>query len=190
MSALLTAYGVAVALFAWFMLVKVVPDCGTSHFRYRLWALRDELVDEIRAGEYEDEARAQRFVAMFEWAIEQAADLSVLNVILLHLSRPHRAGRDPLDLEGLAPADASRLQVYRDDFERAMAMKALGTPSGWIFMALALPAALVVVPCELLFRRRNRGRALLERVRRHAVADFDLNPALGRKRRRPLYQHI
>lgn len=191
MGALLTAWVAAVALFAWFSLVKVVPDCATSRFRYRLWQLRDELVDDVRHDEFSNGERARRFVSSFEWAIEQAADLSALNLILLHISRPHSDRADPLALDGLDPADAQRLGAYREKFEVAVATKALlGTPSGWIALVLVVPIGLVVTAAQWLFRKDRRGGGVIARVRRHLVADFEMNPALGRKRRGPLYEHI
>jgi len=187
MSVLLTAYVVAMAMFAWISLAKIVPDCATSQFRYRVWRLRDALVDDIRHDKYHDQERARKFVSLFERAIEHASELSLLNVIFLHISRPHNERTDPLDLKGLDADDVERLAGYREDFERAVAMKALfGTPSGWIFVAVLSPIALV----GWLTKKDHRDGSLLARARRHVVADFELNPAFGRKRRGPLYQHI
>ncbi len=73
MAALLTFDLVALALFAWFCLVKVVPDCNVSILRYRLWRVRDRLADQICLGVYENEAAATDVLHTIEACIANSA---------------------------------------------------------------------------------------------------------------------
>jgi hypothetical protein len=186
---------VVLALLSWLSLAKIIPDCATSHYRYRQWRLRDQLVDEIRHGEYQDAERAGRFVRMFEWSIAQSPDLSVLKLVLLNISRPRHVGRDPLDLEGLSPDDCAKLRAYRDEYETATVLKAfMGTPSGWICVVLMMPLALLVASVQWLLRGNRRIGALRGRysagVRKYVVADFELDASMRGKPREPLHQQI
>lgn len=195
MSVLLTTSIVTLALGAWFSVFKIVPDCATSHFRYRLWRLRDCLVDEIRHGEYENAEKPRRLLALIELVIAEAADLSALNLLLAHLAaRGVERRDDPLGLRGLRVEDASRLQKHRSELEHAMFAKAFaGTPSGWIAMLIAGPLAVIAVVARLAAHGNRDGGSLVARVERRVVADLELSPALDLMsscRRKPLHHYV
>src|SRR4051794_24687215 len=83
MDVLLTIAVIAVALFVWICLFKVIPSALLSMFRYRLWRQRDELAAEIRAGEFEHRKQAEGVLARIECFIKLAAELSPLHIWLM-----------------------------------------------------------------------------------------------------------
>lgn len=197
MSVLLIIDVIALALLAWFSLFKIVPDCATSRFRYRLWRLRDDLVDELRRDAFRDPERARRFVWFIEGFIEEADDLSALNWVWWSTAtRGYKCDDYPLDLESLQTEDAARLQRYRDELVWAIFLKVMaGTPSGWIGAVIGIP---ILLAGELVrrFKGRNASGSVLDHARQQVVEDFDLNAGLlalmrsgSRRSRGPLYHH-
>jgi hypothetical protein len=194
----LTAAGIA--LFAWVSVFKIVPACSASFLRYRLWRLRDKLVDEIRHGRFRDQRQPKRLVSLVETAIEDAADLTALNLFLLRVS----VGRVPpprlLDLEEVHPADQALIEAHVEELARAAISHTLrGTPSGWLVATLLLPPFLLVALVSRLFRGKDDGDegSVFHDAKLH-VKDIELvDPALalvGRttpgRRHGSLYQRV
>jgi hypothetical protein len=151
MTVLTTFALIAVAVFVWACLFKVIPNCLLSLFRYKLWRQRDQLAREIRCGEYEHRESAEMVLGEIECFIEGAAQLSPLNIGLLYLSARGIVvvPEDRLILQKLPADERARLESTLDDFHRAVAKHVLlGTPSGWLVTFLAVP----VVPVVLFFR--------------------------------------
>lgn len=151
MTVLTTFALIAVAVFAWACLFKVIPNCLLSLFRYKLWRQRDQLAREIRCGEYEHRESAEMVLEEIECFIEGAAQLSPLNIGLLYLSARGVVvvPEDRLILQKLPADERARLESTLDDFHRTVAKHVLiGTPSGWLVTFLAVPA----VPVVLFFR--------------------------------------
>jgi len=145
MNALLTVNLILLALAAWFSITKVVPSCATSRYRYRLWRLRDALSDDIRHGKFHDREAAKKVLLLVDLAIEDADDLSALNLILFSsVVRGEDLPRDPLGLDDLKPYDKDCLIERLEEVESALLSKTLfGSVSGWFIAAILTPFVLV-----------------------------------------------
>jgi hypothetical protein len=151
MTVLATLALIAVALFVWACLFKVIPNCLLSLFRYKLWRQRDELAQDIRRGEFEHRKSAEMVLEEIECFIEGAPQLSPFNIGLLYLSARGVVvvPEDRLVLRNLPTDERARLESTLDAFHRTVAKHVLfGTPSGWLVVLLAMPA----VPVVLFFR--------------------------------------
>jgi hypothetical protein len=114
--------------FAWACVVYVIPSCTVSFFRYRLWETRDDLVDDLRHGKFQNQEQPRRLVAMLEVAIETAPEMSMLNFLLLHYStRGAKLPRPfpPVELNDLTPLDRERLEKHLTAFHDAMTTRLL-----------------------------------------------------------------
>lgn len=154
----LLAVGISVmALLGWISIFKLVPACSISLMRHRLWRLRDQLVDEIRQGEYHDAVPAEILTFRAEAVIEHASKISMLNLALLRLSQkgaPELVDRLDLSMKSLSDDDRTRITAHLEEFETALFTRSMfGTPSGWI-------ATLVSFPIFLVFFVRGIARAL------------------------------
>lgn len=185
MTTLLSLNLVAVAIFAWFSIFKVVPSYATSRCRYRLWQLRDELADSIRNGEFETPDAARRIVSVVELAIEDAEDLSALNVRLFYwVSRDERLSNDPFHLTALSTGDARSLRKALSEFESALLAKTLlGSPSGWLMTLFLTP----VVAISAI--RTNERPPVLSRAAKQIGNDLLRSNQLDGPHDR-LYQHV
>src|SRR5687767_10222307 len=107
MTILLTIYLVALALLCWVCLFVFLPACSRSAFRNRVWRLRDDVVDQLMRGEYENREQPMRLVRDAEAAIRFAPEISLLNFWLMHRAARAAAppARDLLDLEVLGTED-------------------------------------------------------------------------------------
>jgi hypothetical protein len=199
MEALLTLNVIGLSLLAWACIVWIVPSYATSHLRYRLWRLRDELVDDIRAGKFDDDEQPRELVAIVESVIERAAEFSALNVVLLRLSVGRRfRPPHPLKLDKVSDRDRERLEQCLEGLLDAVMVKSLlGTPSGWLMCVVLFPVALL----SAITTRGGKGpgrpsRPFLRRTRLRAAGEVD--PLLliesrngdRPRRRRSLYQHV
>jgi len=180
---------VAVTLLAWFSLLKILPACSTSRLRYQLWAIRDETMDELLAGEYENTEEVQNFIRRLEIAIAVAPDLSLLNLIAFN--RMMRGARPPnhvpFDLDALSPTDRERIEPRFTLYEWLLVRNAfLGSPSGWVFLVFFL------VPTIILASLRGRGsfRPLVREEAGKIRADPALALLLQRRRRRPVSAYM
>jgi hypothetical protein len=142
MNTIFTLNFMALAIFAWVSLVKIVPSCAASRYRYRLWRLRDGLADDIRGGGFESSNAARKIVSYIEVAIEDAADLTALHVLLFFwTNRVDVSLNDPLALRELGHRDRVRLEETLSEVENAFLAKAfLGSVSGWLLTLPLLPA--------------------------------------------------
>jgi hypothetical protein len=151
MTVLTTFALIAVALFVWACLFKIIPNCLLSLFRYKLWRQRDELALEIRRDEYEHRESAEMVLEEIECFIEGAPQLSPLNIALLYFCARGVVvvPEDRLILRKLPTDERARLESTLDNFHRAVAKHVLfGTPSGWLTVFLAVP----MIPVVLFFR--------------------------------------
>jgi hypothetical protein len=148
MSIFLTFWVLAVALAAAVVIFYIWPAGGTSLLRYRLWPLRDELVDAIRNGEFEDDDQPKRLVGVIEATIETADELRPLRmIILMALLRKRRAAGEDLafDLSEARLPDKARLQGMHRRFISSVVRHLLfGSPSALVFAVVALPTFAVI----------------------------------------------
>ncbi len=147
---------VALALFAWACVFRLVPGYALSHHRYELWRLRDELADDIRRGAFSDQRQPRQILRLVERSIESLDDISTLNMLLFRVSlRGVRNWSPPWDLAAADPADRAQLERQVECLENTLVKHALiGTPSGWLFIIVTLPVAIVVVTIEMMVQRR------------------------------------
>ncbi len=197
MNTLIIFNALVLTLLAWASLFKIVPACATSSFRYRLWRIRDEVCDEVAAGEYRDPEQAQALVRLLEASIENADDLSALNVWMLHVASRGKTPPDIFHLDDLVAMDKERLRQHLDRFEVALVKKALGgTPSGWVALV-----ALVSMAIASSLAKRIRGGpppgSLVADAKGYVRQEFEIEPAVAmikspaeRRRRRPMHQHV
>src|SRR4051812_30215362 len=112
MTALLTICLIAVTLLAWVSVFNIIPNCSTSRFRYRVWRIRDSLVDDLRAGTFTIREQPEHLVNLFETAIEEAGDVSALNAGLMHLSTRRQEIDFPFQFDEFPEAEATKLKQY------------------------------------------------------------------------------
>ncbi len=117
-----------------------VPDSLVSLFRYKLWRIRDELVDAIRDGRVVDSAESGQLVSVIEETIQHAPQWTLLR--LLFTPGIARVTRDVAKTTQTRQLD---LQSYRVRFAADVVLHLLyGSPSGWLIGApIALCIALV-----------------------------------------------
>lgn len=129
---------------AYVSLVCIVPACARTQFRLRLWALRDQVVDEIFGGCFEDARQPRKLVAAVESVIGSADHLSLLRVWLADLAfdEPEPPEHLRLDLTAAPARDRDRLAEHVNVFHRLIIKHALvGSVSGWLFLLVTKPLA-------------------------------------------------
>jgi hypothetical protein len=174
-AALLTIELVVLALFAWFCVVKVVPDCNVSILRYRLWRVRDRLADQIRLSVYENEDAARGVLQVIEGCIAGSHELGIIKVVVARWAvRDDDSFRaNPLDRPDLSDSDRHRLRGIIAEVESLGARHiAFGSPSGWVITCLLVPAAIIVSVYEKFRRPKDHGSVLghaRQRVRRETT---------------------
>ena len=179
MNALLTVGILALAFLGWVSLFKLVPACSMSLMRYRLWRLRDQLVDEIRQESYDNATAAEILVSRTEAFIEHAPKVSLLNLTLMRLAHrgsPELIDRLTLSMKDLNTDDHARVKAHVDEFENAMLARSMfGTPSGWISILVLVPVS-IVIAIALAFRGRPDGGSLTQ-IAKDQVKAFDPDAA-------------
>lgn len=185
MTALLTLILVALALFSWVSITKIVPSYATSRYRYRLWRLRDDLSDDIRRGRFDQEDGPRKVLALIDLAIEDAEDLSALNMILFAWTvvAGQEIPDDPLELGELSPQDDRLLMERLEAVDSALLAKTLfGSVSGWVI-------TLVLTPFVIYSAMRDSGRPKIlakasDRIQTDLLRSNEME-SHGR-----LYQHV
>jgi AcrR family transcriptional regulator len=188
MNAALTVLLIGLAGLAWACLFRIVPSCCTSLFRYRLWALRDDVVDEIYAGRYDDPSGARRFVEFLETAIEAASELSALKLTLVHWSARgltlHQASslEELLGFAAMSQGDQDVVRPHVDRFQRATVRHALlGAPSGWMMLAAMFPLAVGLALTQLIRGGRAHGgsNSVFDEAKQHIRDEFEVEPVMA-----------
>jgi hypothetical protein len=136
MAALLTVALTVNFFFAYISIIYIVPSSERSRFRYRLWKLRDRVVDEIYDGRFENVEQPQRLVALIEIAIYSADEISWLKVMAARLMKKPPPGRPMkllVDLQAVSERDRELLEARLNVLYWCVARHVfLGTPSGWL----------------------------------------------------------
>lgn len=188
---------VGLVVFAWYCAFKIIPTCLLSIFRYRLWRLRDEIVDEIRHGKYHGTKQPRALARDIECFIEGAPDISPLNIGLLFLSSwgVHPPADDLFDFSDADRRDQRRLSKHVNEFQRTLTRHVfLHTPSGWLLIAPALPFMGLYKLKDILrrLRHKSRGDGIAQSAERLVVnASFELlNSQAHHHQDQPLSQAI
>jgi hypothetical protein len=164
MNAFITALVVvANVTLAAFTLGRVVQRSERSKFRYRMWQLRDEVVDAVRDGEIEPHAVVKDWINRTELFID-ATDVLTPFALVTTSTVLRRGGWEPKAPPHLnAPADVIEFLDAKTAEARAARMRLflLGSPSGWL-VSTAVP---VVAAATLLTKRPRNSTPPTETVR-------------------------
>lgn len=187
MSAVWTGVIVLWAVAAWFALTKVIPSCSVSLFRYRLWRIRDDLVDAIGQGAFTDDAAPKKLVADIEVFIRAAPDVNIITAGLhrwIGWGMDLSPDGDPFDFERAPKADRALLQKYADRFQGAFAKQVLlGRPSGWLLLVVFAPSIAGIVLVSQIKNRSGYGSFVRE-TKSHMRDEIHIEPALELLRER------
>lgn len=177
MDLLLITGVVAVSLFAWLTLFKIIPDCLLSMFRYRLWRQRDELAAEIRNGGYRNDQPARQLLLRIECYIRIAPQLSPLHIALMRLSMMGVEQEPWLDLRGVTGSELRKLELRLHDLARTLGNHVLfETPTGWGVVLMASPLWALMWVYRRIGRdgTGTRRRSLESALRRASEAASEL----------------
>jgi hypothetical protein len=178
MDTVLTIEIVAVALFAGFCVVGVIPACNMSIFRYRLWDLRDRLADEIRAGRFDDDQLPGAFLKFVESSIVHARNIGAVKLLFVRWSARNVPCPPLFDLDDLSRDDKRRLGAYESEFRGLLVRHILfGNPSGWALTIVMVPIALLA---SVIARgsRRGDGGSVINDARSRVRDEMDPGMAL------------
>lgn len=144
--ALLTSW-LVLATLVWAGVIFLLPRTLRSLYRYRLWNIRDSVIDDILRNRISHSPIADDVVGMVEFAIESSRSLTCLKVILYevpeHVQKGHaKFFRDEMDK--LPKEEQAILWEYVHRFHVAIVRQMMfGSISGWvvsmIFAGLILP---------------------------------------------------
>lgn len=163
---------VGITLFAWFCVVRIIPSCNVSMYRYRLWQLRDQVVDDVREGVFRDATQPQRLVQFIEGIIVLAPELGAVKLAVMRWSCRHVPDAEyPFDLQGLRPQEREIMQARISELGALTARRILfGSPSGWFLMLVLTSLALVSSLVARLLSGGADGSSVIEEAR-HRVRD-------------------
>jgi hypothetical protein len=177
---------VGITLFAWFGLIKIIPSCNLSIFRYRLWRLRDGLADEVLDGTFRDVAQPRALLQFLEGVIELAPELGALKLVAMRWSCRHVQVPELFDretLEALHPSDQEIIKRRLNELQQIAVRHVLfGSPSGWLLTLLAVPTALIVSFGDHVLRwlkGQRDGVSVIQEARHRVRDDVEVGPALA-----------
>lgn len=139
---------VASASIAWILVVVALPRYFRSAFRYRLWRLRDDLVDDVLSGNLPDVSSVREMRKRVEVGIRYADDLT-LATVLVSAWATHASGftvrqerkireQEARRREELTAKELVLVDQYESRLTKASVVHVLtGSPSGWIGVLLA-----------------------------------------------------
>jgi len=177
---------VGLTLFAWFGLIKLIPSCNLSVFRYRLWRLRDSLADDVLDGSFQDSTQPQILVRFLEGVIELAPEMGALKLVVMRWSCRHVQTPELFDreaLEALDPKDRAIMERRLNELRQIAVRHVLfGSPSGWMLTFVLVPVAVVASLLEHTFRLltgRHDGGSVIQEARHKVRDDVEVDPALA-----------
>ena len=158
--------------FSYITFVLVIPSFGKSLYRYRLWRLRDELMDEIIHDRLPDNMITRCVVSRIEVAIEGSNRHSFFSIVCNGMF-PRKVGNisqllmdDVNELQKLkrqqSPGVLAILAKYEDRLDSLSREWALlASPSG---LSLIAPIMSIVLPIALIFALFKRLKMSLSPV--------------------------
>lgn len=147
----------------WTGVIFVIPWCQRSRYRYRLWQMRDQIVDDVICNKIPSHPAVVELVARIETHIRCVDSFTLASTMTEYIGR--RAFELPvdgsLDVTLLGSTEGAIISRYLSEFNKAKVRHLfVGSPSGWIAFAL-VPSAFVIA--ELLRRlthmRQHERRA-------------------------------
>jgi hypothetical protein len=157
---LVFAAWVAGAVFGWLGLVFFVPSNLRSLFRYRLWRLRDQMVDQVILGKLPPIPFVENYIRMIEVVIMRTSQITLLHWAWAPTSSSavERFESDLREAERILSDDQKRLlEQSRGQFQGIIVHRLLfGSVSGWGFLAVSCPIVTVV----LVYKFAKKGLTL------------------------------
>lgn len=160
----------AAACLAWLGLFIHVPRCLRSMYRYRLWQIRDDTFDAIRAGDLPDCGGVRQFLAVTEAAIAGSKRWTLAQWMVW--PKPSEAEVDQFRSvykeagDRMGATERALFTSLNRRFQAALTAHLLwGSTSGWIGVVVALLA----VPFKLLLWG-------LAKIGGSAMSPIDVNP--------------
>jgi len=173
--------GVAAAL----SLLVVIPWCLRSLFRYRLWRLRDSIVDGVHAGDLPVDDAA-RLLSRVDNTIRYAREITALNMFLVSAATRGLEEHEP-------PLD-ERLREYEGKWEDATVRHVIyGSPSGWavLIVGLVLTGVFFLVSWLPRVDTERPLQSLDDRLRDDlSVAPYVWPTRRRKAKREPLFVHV
>jgi hypothetical protein len=155
---LLVVVLVGVAL--WAAVIFFIPSCTASLFRYRVWELRDAIVDDVFDDRLPEDPAVWDVVDRFEAMIVIARHLSMGKLFAFKRALRDAQPEPPLSRAALTVDQRKRLSDYEHDLQRALALYlTLGTPTGWALTpVLVLYVMVTELPGFLVSRQGPRTK--------------------------------
>ena len=150
---------------AFCLLFLVVPSCQTTFFRNRLWRIRDDLADDVRAGRFADHREvANELYRHIDIVIRFGADLSPAKVTLFHVFSIGVEKTESWDENFSVVKDDDDRERLKEHYKRVRSAMVFhfygGSPSGWLLFALVTlltPLVVIVFVVMRLLRLQFRG---------------------------------
>jgi hypothetical protein len=171
---------VGITLFAWFCVVRIIPSCNVSMYRYRLWRLRDQVADDVREGVFQDATQPQRLVRFIEGIIVLAPELGAVKLAIMRWSCRHVPdAKYPFDLQALRPQDRKIMEARLNELGTLTARRILfGSPSGWCLTLVLTPLALISSLVAHLLSGAVDGGSVIEEARHRVRDEIEVDRAL------------
>jgi hypothetical protein len=161
MSALWFAALIAIGAAMIVALFFAIPAAIVSILRYRLWAVRDKLFDQIHSGVYADPEQPRRLLRQIEVTIEVFDELTLLNMFMAGLLMRH-AEEQPqappqFDPKAMSEVDRKKIMPLFWSWGGTMLRRIFfASWSGLIGFVVAAPVALVLVGFRRLRPKRDQ----------------------------------
>lgn len=123
----------------WLCVLWIVPARLTSLYRYRLWLLRDDVVDDVLSGRLSPSDTICDFVDAIENAVQQARSMTLLKWLLTPLPPPEylasRMGAMERDMNRLDEEAKARFKRHLGRFQDVVMWYLLSTSLvGWLLI--------------------------------------------------------
>lgn len=172
--------GMIVIVGAWFALIVFIPADRRSRFRYELWDLHDQIVDDVLDGRMPRDAGVAEVLRTVHIAIENARHASFLKFALMPKDGLDERLRTYLEARSTRFAtytkeQRDRFRSYEERFAKATLVYLLtGSPSGWASMTFRVPyfSVKAVFTSEPRVREAVRSELLDEKAKRAAVREY------------------
>lgn len=174
---LLTVVSGSIVAAVWVLWLRALPEHLCSLYRYKLWRMRDDTVDDMIYGRLTDDPGTRRFVALLEGLIHTAPYFTFArSPFLPRVPRAMVYQQEEECSAWLARLPSSQRQIYVERIERLrMAVTGhllFGSPSGWL-----AAGPLVIVGLLVLAVKRVRGMRISFETSQGLARRIALRPA-------------
>jgi hypothetical protein len=167
--------GASALFWVWASFFTGVSRDGVSIFRYRLWSIRDRMMDDVLSGALPQNRAVRDVLGLVEGTIRHAGYFSVFRWWFLPHPPASYIAESERALEavraGMNDEQRKLLDAYRDEANKCMATHlVLGSVLGWLLIP---PAAVYAVLSK-------KGREAAAAHARETLADKDAGLPFGR----------